>query len=90
MTQAAHNPQEDIDFHDYEEVEDETVIETEECAAYATQRKDLVDLENNPAYIYAQVAEQVAVELKECSAYATQEKVAMNANPAYQQPHRSC
>ena len=48
-----------------------------------------MDLENNPAYIYAQVAEQVAVELKECPAYAAQEKVAMNANPAYQQPHRS-
>ena len=67
-TRTAQNPQEDIDLHEYDEVDNETVIETKECAAYAVQKK--VDLESNPAYIYAQlqVTDQVTTE----------------ANPVYQ------
>ena len=45
--QAAHDAQEDSDYHDYDEADNGTVIETKECAAYAVQKK--VDLESNPA-----------------------------------------
>lgn len=85
LTQAAHNPQEDIDLHDYDDIDYETAIETKECAAYAVQKK--VDLESNPAYIYAQVqvADQVTtVEMRECVAYGNQETVTTGATPAYQ------
>ena len=86
--QAAHNAQEDNDLHDYDDVDNEIIIETKECAAYAVQKK--VDLESNPAYImYAGVGgDQVTtVEMRECAAYGTQEVVAttdLEANSAYQ------
>ena len=73
------NTQEDIDLHDYEEVNNETDIKTKECAAYAIQKK--VDLESNPAYIYAQIGDQaITVEMKECVAYGTQDTVTTEAN----------
>ena len=87
---AAHNPQEDIDRHEYDYVENETTIETKECAAYAVQKN--MDLESNPAYIiYTQIADQVTtVEMTECTAYGTQDKVITEANPAYQQSQCTC
>ena len=82
--QAAQNAQEDIDLHDYEEVDNETDIETKECAAYVIQTRE-VDLESNPAYIYAQIGDQAAnVEAKECVAYGVRDTVTTKANPAYQ------
>ena len=91
ITQIARNVQEDIDLHDYEEVDNETDIETKECAAYAIQKK--VDLESNPAYIYAQIGDQaITVEMKECVAYSTQDTVTTEASPVYQTvtEHQSC
>ena len=84
---AARNAQ-DSDYHDYDEADYDTVIETKECATYAIQKK--ADLESNPAYIiYAEVGgdEVATVEMRECAAYGTQEAVAtkdLEANPAYQ------
>ena len=83
---AVRNAQ-DSDYHDYDEADYDTVIETKECATYAIQKK--VDLESNPTYIYVEVGgdEVATVEMRECAAYGTQEAVAttdLEANPAYQ------
>ena len=83
---ATHNAQEDSDYHDYDEADDETIIEMKECVAYAVQKK--VDLESNPAYAYAGVGgdEVATVEMRESVAYGTQGVVATTeaTNPIYQ------
>ena len=81
---TAQAAQEDIDLHDYEEVDNETDVETKECAAYVIQTRE-VDLESNAAYIYTQIGDQATnLEMKECVAYSVQDTVTTKANPAYQ------
>ena len=78
-TQSAHETPEDVDLHNYEEIEDVIATETKECAA-----QEKVDLDSNPAYVYSHVT---TINTEECAAYAirSREKVTTEANPAYQQ-----